>query len=94
LTNIQKRLTGWQLESFKVSYKHKLENMVFLFLKKFNKMNKTTIITVIYILGIIVGAFFLDVWSAETSFVKTISVFLWTIIFLIALFHSDKHEKK
>ena len=57
-------------------------------------MNKTTIITVIYILGIIVGAFFLDVWSAETSFVKTISVFLWTIIFLIALFHSDKHEKK
>ena len=94
MTNIQKRLTGWQLESFKVSYKHKLEKMVFIFLKKFNKMNKTTIITVIYILGIIVGAFFLDVWSAETSFVKTISVFLWTIIFLIALFHSDKHEKK
>ena len=57
-------------------------------------MNKTTIITVLYILGIIVGAFFLDVWSAETSFVKTISVFLWTIIFLIALFYSDKHEKK
>jgi hypothetical protein len=57
-------------------------------------MNKTTIVAVIYILGIIIGAFFLDVWGAETSFVKTISVFVWTIIFLIALFYSDKHEKK
>jgi len=57
-------------------------------------MNKTTIVTVIYILGIVIGAFFLDVWGAETSFVKTISVFLWTIIFLITLFYSDKHEKK
>jgi hypothetical protein len=57
-------------------------------------MNKTTIVAVIYILGIIIGAFFLDVWGAETSFVKTISVFVWTIIFLIALFYSDKNEKK
>ena len=57
-------------------------------------MNKTTIVTVIYILGIVIGAFFLDVWGAETSFVKTISVFLWTIIFLITIFYSDKHEKK
>ena len=57
-------------------------------------MNKTTIVTIIYILGIIIGAFFLDAWGAETSFVKTISVFVWTIIFLIALFYSDKHEKK
>jgi len=68
--------------------------MVFIFLKKLYKMNKTTIITLIYILGIIIGAFFLDLWGAETSFVKTISVFVWTIIFLIALFYSDKHEKK
>ena len=57
-------------------------------------MNKSIIVTVIYILGIILGAFFLNVWSAETSFVKTISVFVWTIIFLIALFHCEKHEKK
>ena len=68
--------------------------MVFLFLKKIDKMNKTTKVTVIFILGIIIGAFFLDVWGAETSFVKTISVFVWTIIFLIALFYSDKYEKK
>ena len=57
-------------------------------------MNKTTIVIIIYILGIIVGAFFFDVWGAETSFIKTISVFVWTIVFLITLFNFDKHEKK
>ena len=57
-------------------------------------MNKILIVTLIYILGIIIGAFFFDVWGAETSFVKTISVFIWTIIFLIALFYFDKNEKK
>ena len=57
-------------------------------------MNKSIIVTVIYIFGILIGAFFLDVWGAEISFVKTISVFVWTIIFLIALFYFDKNEKK
>ena len=53
-------------------------------------MNKTIIISVIYIIGVLIGAFFLDIWGAETSFVKTISVFIWTIIFLITLFYFDK----
>ena len=57
-------------------------------------MNKTTTVTIIYVLGIIIGAFFLDIWIAETSFIKTISIFLWTIIFLITLFYLDKNEKK
>ena len=57
-------------------------------------MNKTTITIVSYVLGILIGAFFLDAWSAETSLVKTIAVFLWTIIFLIILFYFDKNEKK
>ena len=57
-------------------------------------MNKTIIVSVIYIIGVLIGAFFLDVWDAETSFVKTVSVFIWTIIFLITLFYFDKHEKK
>ena len=57
-------------------------------------MNKSIIVTVIYIFGILIGAFFLDVWGAEISFVKTISVFVWTIIFLIALFYFGKNEKK
>ena len=57
-------------------------------------MNKITIVTIIYVLGILIGAFFLKVWGAETSFIKTISIFVWTIIFLIALFYADKHERK
>ena len=57
-------------------------------------MNKTTIVTIIYILGIVIGALFLDVWGVDISFVKTISVLAWTIIFLIALFYFDKNEKK
>ena len=57
-------------------------------------MNKTTIVTLIYVLGVIIGALFLDVWGAETSLIKTISIFIWTIIFIITLFYSDKHERK
>ena len=57
-------------------------------------MNKSTIVIFVYMYGLIFGAFFLDVWGAETSFVKTITVFVWTIIFLITLFYFDKHEKK
>ena len=36
LFELEKRLNGWQLESFKESYKHKLENGISLF----NKQNK------------------------------------------------------
>ena len=57
-------------------------------------MNKIKIFSIIYILGILIGAFFLEIWSSETSLTKTISVFVWTIIFLIAIYYSDKHEKK
>ena len=34
LQEIQKRLTGWQLESFKESYKNKLKNGISLFKKE------------------------------------------------------------
>ena len=57
-------------------------------------MNKTTIATIIYILGVLIGAFFFKVWGAETSFIKTISIFVWTIIFLITLFYADKQERE
>ena len=36
LIEIQKRLTGWQLESFKDSYKYKIENGISLFKKNLN----------------------------------------------------------
>ena len=57
-------------------------------------MNKSTILTITYIIGVIIGALFLDVWGAETTFIKTMSIFLWTIIFLIALFYIDKNEER
>jgi len=57
-------------------------------------MNKSTIVVIIYIIGVMIGALFLDIWGAETSFIKTISIFIWTIIFLITLFYADKNEAK
>ena len=57
-------------------------------------MNKLTILTISYIIGVMIGALFLDVWGAETTIIKTMAVFLWTIIFLIALFYIDKNDKK
>ena len=36
LINIQQRLNGWQLESFKDSYKHKTENGISLYKKILN----------------------------------------------------------
>ena len=36
LINIQQRLNGWQLESFKDSYKHKIENVISLYKKVLN----------------------------------------------------------
>ena len=57
-------------------------------------MSKVKLISLIYAVGIIIGALFFEGWAAETSFSKTIGVFIWTIIFLIALFFADKNEKE
>ena len=57
-------------------------------------MSKVKITSIIYIIGIIIGALFFDVWGAETTPQKTISVFIWTIIFIITLFFADKDERK
>ena len=57
-------------------------------------MNKVKLISIVYAIGILIGALFLEVWAAETSFIKTIGIFIWTIIFLITLFFADKNEKE
>ena len=57
-------------------------------------MSKVKIFSIIYAIGIIIGALFFDVWGAETTPQKTISVFAWTVIFIIALFFADKNERK
>jgi L-asparagine transporter-like permease len=55
-------------------------------------MNKSTIIIIIYILGLIFGALILDVWSAETS-PKALLGIIWTALLLIGLFVTEKNEK-
>jgi hypothetical protein len=57
-------------------------------------MSKVKIISIIYAIGIIIGALFLDVWGAETTLQKSMSIFAWTIIFIITLFFADRNEKK
>ena len=56
-------------------------------------MNKSTVAILIYILGLILGALVLDLWSAETGPKAFIGI-IWTVILLIALFYGDKYEKK
>ena len=89
---IKKRLTGWQLESFEESYTYKVENGISLF-KKNLKMSKTSIVIIIYIIGLIFGALVLNIWSADTSIFKGLLGLGWTALLLIGLFFAEKHEK-
>ena len=57
-------------------------------------MSKVKIVSISYAIGIIIGALFFDVWGADTTLFKTLSVFAWTVIFIIALFFVDKNERK
>ena len=56
-------------------------------------MSKVKLISIIYAIGIIIGALFFNVWGADTTPIKTISVFVWTVIFIIVLFFADKNER-
>ena len=56
-------------------------------------MSKVTIVILIYILGLIFGALFLDIWSADTSVFKGLLGLGWTALLLIGLFFADKNEK-
>ena len=57
-------------------------------------MSKVKIVSIIYAVGIIIGALFLDVWGVNVTPLKTLSIFGWTVIFIIALFFVDKNERK
>ena len=56
-------------------------------------MNKSTIIIIIYIIGLIFGALVLNIWSAQTS-PKALLGIGWTALLLIGLFFAEKNEKK
>ena len=55
-------------------------------------MNKSIIIIIVYVLGLIFGALVLDMWSAETS-PKALLGIGWTALFLIGLFFTEKNER-
>ena len=56
-------------------------------------MSKTTIVIIVYIIGLIIGALFLDIWSADTSVLKGLLGLGWTALLLIGLFLAEKHER-
>ena len=55
-------------------------------------MNKSTLVIIIYVIGLILGALVLDMWSAETS-PKALLGIGWTALLLIGLFLTEKNER-
>ena len=56
-------------------------------------MSKTNLAIIIYVIGIIIGMFVLDIWSAETS-PKALLGIAWTTLFAIALFFAEKEKEE
>ncbi|MDC0895691.1 hypothetical protein OAS16_03035 [Candidatus Pelagibacter sp.] len=55
-------------------------------------MYKSTIVIIVYIIGLIFGALVLDIWSAQTS-PKALLGIGWTALLLIGLYLTEKNEK-
>ena len=55
-------------------------------------MYKSTIVIIVYIIGLIFGALVLDIWSAQTS-PKALLGIGWTTLLLIGLFLTEKNER-
>jgi hypothetical protein len=56
-------------------------------------MSKSSIVIIVYILGLIFGALFLNIWSADTSVLKGLLGLGWTALLLIGIFFAEKNEK-
>ena len=54
-------------------------------------MTKTSIIIIIYVIGLIFGALFLGIWNSETS-PKALIGITWTSLFMVALFYAEKKD--
>ena len=55
-------------------------------------MSKSTVVIIIYIIGLIFGALVLDIWSAQTN-PKALLGIGWTAFLLIGLFLTEKNER-
>ena len=57
-------------------------------------MSKTTIVIIVYVLGLIFGALFLDLWSADTNIIKGLVGLGWTaLLFNWFIFSLKKNER-
>ena len=56
-------------------------------------MKQSSIAIIIYLIGVIIGALFLDIWGAETS-PKALLGIGWTTLFAIALFFAEKEKEE
>ena len=56
-------------------------------------MSKTSIIIIIYIIGLIFGALFFNIWSADTNIFKGFLGLGWTALLLIGIFFAEKNER-
>ena len=56
-------------------------------------MSQSNIAIIIYVIGIVIGALFMDIWAAEKNIKKGLIALGWTALLLIALFYADRKEK-
>ena len=57
-------------------------------------MSKSNILILIYVIGIIIGAIFLDIWRSETNILKAFIGVWWTVLFAISLFFIEKKDNE
>ena len=57
-------------------------------------MFKIKHVVILYILGILLGAFFFDLWGAETNIKKGLVAMFWTALFLVALIFVEKNKEE
>ena len=55
-------------------------------------MNQITILVIVYILGLLLAAVFLDLWSSETG-PKALIGMIWTALFAISLYYFEVKNK-
>tara|TARA_B100000886_G_C20386244_1_gene476182 strand:+ start:187 stop:363 length:177 start_codon:yes stop_codon:yes gene_type:complete len=57
-------------------------------------MIKIKHVVILYIVGILFGALFLDIWTADTSIKKGLIAMFWTALFLIALIFVENNKEE
>ena len=55
-------------------------------------MTQTRLVVIIYIIGILIGAFFFDLWGAEINVFKGLAAMFWTALLLVAIVFADKKK--